>query len=136
MADILEFNKQIIEEFRANAGKVQMFEGAAVVLLTTTGAKSGLPRTSPLVALIDDDTHVVFASKAGAPTDPDWYRNLLADPSVTVEYGTERYSATARIASGAERAKLFERQVALAPQFGEYAKSTTREIPVVVLERN
>jgi deazaflavin-dependent oxidoreductase (nitroreductase family) len=136
MTDMLEFNKQIIEEFRANAGKVKMFAGAPVVLLTTTGAKSGLPRVSPLVALIDGDTPVVFASKGGAPTDPDWYRNLVADPVVTVEYGTETFTATARIATGAERNALYERQVAVAPQFGEYAKATTREIPVVVLERN
>ena len=132
-----DFNTAIIEEFRANAGKVGgNFEGASMVLITTTGAKSGRPRTSPLVYLPDNGRVVIFASKAGAPTNPDWYHNLKANPAVTVEVGAERYEATASEITGEERDRLFAAQVAVMPGFQTYAESTTRLIPVIALDRN
>ncbi|HVP02980.1 MAG TPA: nitroreductase family deazaflavin-dependent oxidoreductase [Solirubrobacteraceae bacterium] len=132
-----EFNRRIIEEFRGNAGRVgPPFEGAPMVLLTTTGARTGARRTVPLVCLEDDDgTLYVFASKAGAPANPAWYHNLLAHPRVTVEHGTERFEAVATPLEGAQRDEAFARQVALRPQFGEYQKSTSRTIPVIALRR-
>ena len=132
-----EFNARIIEEFRSNAGKVgPPFEGAPMVLLTTTGARSGQPRTTPLVCLPDDDgTIYVFASKGGAPTHPAWYHNLVAHPRVTVEQGTERFEAVATPLEGDARDAVFARQAALRPQFGEYQESTSRTIPVIALRR-
>jgi deazaflavin-dependent oxidoreductase (nitroreductase family) len=137
MADnVNDWNAKIIAEFRANAGKVGgQFEGAPMVLLTTTGAKSGQPRTSPLVYLPDGERVVVFASKAGAPTNPDWYHNLVANPEVTVEVGADAYQARAVEITGAERDELFARQVERMPGFQSYADSTTRVIPVIALER-
>ena len=130
------YNKGIIEEFRANAGMVGgPFQGAPMVLLTSKGAKSGTQHTTPLVYLQDGDRIVVFASMGGAPKDPQWYRNVAANPDVTVEVGTEKYDAKAIITKGAEREELFAKQVALIPTFGEYQKKTTRVIPVIVLER-
>jgi deazaflavin-dependent oxidoreductase (nitroreductase family) len=131
-----DFNKGIIAEFRANAGKVGgRFAGAPMVLLTTTGAKSGQPHTTPLVCMPDGERIVVFASMGGAPRNPAWFHNLRTNPDVTVEYGTDEFDARARITSGAERDDLFRRQVERFPQFGEYQKNTTRTIPVIVLER-
>jgi deazaflavin-dependent oxidoreductase (nitroreductase family) len=131
-----DFNTKIIEEFRANAGKVGgAFEGAPMVLLTTKGAKSGKPHTTPLVYLKDDDRIVVFASMGGAPKNPAWYHNVSVNADVTVEVGTDKYDAKAIVTKGAERDELFAKQVALIPTFGEYQKRTTRTIPVVVLER-
>jgi deazaflavin-dependent oxidoreductase (nitroreductase family) len=131
-----DFNTKIIEEFRANAGKVGgAFQGAPMVLLTTKGAKSGKPHTTPLVYLEDGDRIVVFASMGGAPKNPAWYHNVSANPDVTVEVGSEKYDAKAIVTKGAERDELFAKQVALIPTFGEYQKRTTRTIPVVVLER-
>jgi len=137
MSDMSDFNKGIIEEFRANHGVVGGgFEGAPVVLLTTTGAKSGLKRVNPLVALVDGDKLYVIASKAGAPTSPDWYHNLVANPQVGVEKGDDRFTATAvPITSGPERDRLYAAQVAVQPGFADYEKSTTRVIPVVELQR-
>ena len=131
-----DFNRQVIEEFRSNEGRVGgPFEGAPMVLLTTTGAKSGAERTTPLVCLPGDgETVYVFASKAGAPTDPAWYHNLVAHPDVTVERGTERYAATATPVTGAERDAIYARQAALRPNFAEYQEKTTRTIPVVALK--
>jgi len=130
------FNQNLIEEFRANQGKVGgPFEGRPVLLLTTTGAKSGRPFTTPLVYLPDGERLLIFASKAGAPTNPDWYHNLVANPTVTVEVGTEKYDATAKVLTGDERDRFYQRQVEAMPQFGEYQKNTTRVIPVVALER-
>src|SRR5215203_5128043 len=107
MADNNDFNQQVIAEFRANGGKVGgMFEGSPMMLLTTTGAKSGQPRTAPLVYTTDGDNIVIIASKGGAPTNPDWYHNLLANPIATVEVGTDRYEARARVTSGEERTRL------------------------------
>ena len=131
-----DFNTSIIEEFRANEGKVGgPFQGAPMVLITTTGAKSGQPRTSPLVYLPDGDRVIIFASKAGAPTNPDWYHNLKANPNLTVEIGEEKYAAVATEITGDERNRLYAAQVAVMPGFQEYADKTSRLIPVVALTR-
>lgn len=131
-----DFNAAIIEEFRANGGTVGgNFDGAPMVIITTVGAKSGRPRPIPLVYLPDGDRVVIFASKAGAPTNPDWYHNLKANPSVTVEIGDETYTAIAEEVTGAERDRLYAAQVAVMPGFQAYADSTTRVIPVVALTR-
>jgi deazaflavin-dependent oxidoreductase (nitroreductase family) len=131
-----DFNAKIIAEFRANGGKVgPPFEGAPMVLLTSTGAKSGQPRVNPLVYTTDGDRYVVVASKAGAPTNPDWYHNVKANPEVTLEIGEETFPARATIAEPAERDRLFAAQAELMPGFKDYEKATDRVIPVVVLER-
>lgn len=131
-----DFNASVIAEFRAHGGRVGgPFEGAPLLLLTSTGAKSGEERTTPVMYLPDGERMVIFASKAGAPTNPAWYHNLMANPTATVEVGTESFQATARVATGEERAELYNRQAELRPQFADYAEKTTREIPVVVLER-
>ncbi len=134
--DFNAFNQALIEEFRTNAGQVTgMFAGAPLVLVTTTGAKSGKPRTTPIVYTTDGDNIVIIASKGGAPTHPDWFHNLVANPDVTVELPTEKFAAKARVAEDPERERLFRAQAALMPNFAEYEKATTRKIPVVVLER-
>jgi len=135
-AAVNEFNQNVIEEFRTNGGKVGgMFEGAPMLLLTSTGAKSGRQRTTPVVYTRDGDRLVIIASKAGAPTNPAWYHNLVAHPEVTVEVGTERVPMRAVVTEGEERSRLFDAQAALMPNFAEYAKSTSRVIPVIALER-
>ena len=129
-----DFNAQIIEEFRANQGVVGgPFEGATMLLLHHVGAKSGKDRVNPLVYNRDGDRYVVFASKAGAPTNPDWYHNIKADPNITIEVGTDTIDVVASEASGEERDRLFRAQVKRAPQFGEYESKTDRVIPVVLL---
>ena len=134
--DYNEFNRKLIEEFRANGGKVGgMFAGAPLLLLTTTGARSGQPRVAPLAYTTDNGRVVVIASKGGAPTHPDWFHNLRANPEVTVELGTETFPARATIPAGAERQRLFEQMAAQMPNFAEYQRNTTRQLPVVVLER-
>ena len=136
MADQSDFNKQIIEEFRANGGETSgVFKGRPLLLLTTTGAKSGESRTTPLVYTKDGDKVVVIASMGGAPKHPAWYLNLAANPRVTVELGTEKFEATASVAEGAERDRLYSQQATMMPAFNEYQQKTTRRIPVVVLER-
>jgi deazaflavin-dependent oxidoreductase (nitroreductase family) len=136
MTDRQDWNRSTIEEFRANGGKVGgMWEGKPLLLLTTTGAKSGQRRTNPMMYLRDGDRLLVFASKGGAPTNPDWFNNLLAHPHVTVEVGPEAYEATATILSGEERDRLYARQAQLFPQFADYQARTTRKIPVIALER-
>jgi deazaflavin-dependent oxidoreductase (nitroreductase family) len=136
MADINDWNAKIIKEFRENRGRVGgQFEGAPLVLLTTTGAKSGTARTAPLVSLQDGERTVIFASKAGAHTNPDWYHNIRANSRVTVEQGTESYEADATIVEGSERDRLFEIQKQRFPGFAEYEANTERVIPVIVLER-
>jgi deazaflavin-dependent oxidoreductase (nitroreductase family) len=136
MTDVNNWNAQIIKEFRENEGKVGgQFEGAPLLLLTTTGAKSGQPRTNPLVYLGDGDRSVIFGSKGGAPTNPDWYHNIRANPSVTVEQGSENFEATATIVEGNERDRLFSTQKERFANFAEYEANTDRVIPVVVLER-
>ncbi|MBA2595213.1 MAG: nitroreductase family deazaflavin-dependent oxidoreductase [Chloroflexota bacterium] len=130
------FNTQLIEEFRANGGKVGgMFAGAPLLLLTTTGAKSGQPRTAPLVYTIDDGKWVIIASKGGAPTHPDWFHNLRAHPDVTIEVGTDTFSVRASIPEGDERQRLYDQMAAQMPNFAEYQRNTTRQIPIVLLER-
>jgi deazaflavin-dependent oxidoreductase (nitroreductase family) len=131
-----DFNQQIIEEFRANGGKVGgNFDGAPMVLLTTTGAKTGLERTSPLVYLDDGDRWLVFASAAGADHHPAWYHNVVAHPGVTVEVGTETIHAIAVPLEGAERDEAYARQVEVMPGFGDYERKTDRTIPVIALTR-
>ena len=136
MADRNDWNSQLIETFRANKGKIGgMWEGRPLLLLTTTGAKSGKRRTSPTMYLPDGDRLVIFASKSGAPTHPDWYHNLVAHPQVTVEVGGETYEANATVLTGEERDQLYARHAELYPQFDEYQAKTTRKIPVIALER-
>jgi deazaflavin-dependent oxidoreductase (nitroreductase family) len=133
--DANDFNQSIVDEFRANLGKVGgPFEGAPMLLLTTTGAKSGQARTAPLVYLPDGDRYVVFASKAGAPTNPDWYHNLVANPAVSVEVGSDRTDADAVVLTGEERDQLFAKQAERMPGFKDYQDKTTRVIPVIALQ--
>ncbi len=135
MSDPNDWNAKIIEEFHANEGKVGgVFEGATMLLLHTEGAKTGAPRVNPLVYLPDGDRYVVFASKGGAPTNPHWYRNLLADPNVTIEVGTETIAVKANMIAGPERDELYARQVERFASFAEYERTTTRVIPVIALE--
>ncbi|HEY4032796.1 MAG TPA: nitroreductase family deazaflavin-dependent oxidoreductase [Ktedonobacteraceae bacterium] len=130
------WNRQIIEEFRANKGKVGgPFEGAPMLLLTTTGAKSGKWHTTPLVYLPDNDRFIIFASKAGAPTNPDWYHNLVAHPQVTIEVGTETLDVKAVVVNSEERDRLFNKQAEISPGFADYQAKTTRQIPVIALQR-
>lgn len=131
-----DFNQTIIDEFRANGGKLGgPFEGASMLLLHHKGAKTGTERVNPVAYREVGKDLAVFASKAGAPTNPDWYHNLLAHPAATVELGTEIVPVTARVAEGDERAKIWDAQKKDQPGFAEYEKSTTRQIPVVILER-
>jgi deazaflavin-dependent oxidoreductase (nitroreductase family) len=137
MADMNEFNANLVNEFRSNGGALTgMFEHAPVLLLTHTGAKSGIKRTNPLVYTVDGDRLVIIASKGGAPADPHWFLNIVANPAVTVELPTETFEATASVVTGEERDRLFRAQAELMPNFDEYAQATTREIPVVVLTRS
>jgi deazaflavin-dependent oxidoreductase (nitroreductase family) len=148
MADLNDWNRQIIEEFRINAGKIgEQLAGTPVIgspligvpllLLTTTGAKSRQRHITPLVYLPDDDRLIIFASKGGAPTNPDWYHNLVAHPQVTVEVETEIFEATAIILSGEERDRLYAKQAGRLPNlhFAEKQAKTPRKIPVIALER-
>jgi deazaflavin-dependent oxidoreductase (nitroreductase family) len=131
-----DYNARIIEEFRANSGAVGgTWEGRDLLLLTTTGRKSGRSHTTPMVYTRDIDRLLVYASKGGAPTHPDWYLNLVADPHVVVEVGAERYDAIATPLEGEERDREFAQQVERRPQFGEYQQQTTRVIPVVAFRR-
>jgi deazaflavin-dependent oxidoreductase (nitroreductase family) len=133
-------NIDVIEQFRTNDGKIEsgMFKGARLLLLTTTGAKSGQTRVNPLAFTRDGDNYVVIASKGGSPSHPDWYRNLVANPDVGVEAntaeGVKRFAARARVAQGAERQRLFDAQAKIMPGFAEYQRKTARQIPVIVLE--
>jgi deazaflavin-dependent oxidoreductase (nitroreductase family) len=132
-----DFNTSIIEEFRANGGKVGgPFEGANLLLLTTTGAKSGKQRVSPLAYTTDGDRFIIIASKAGAPTSPDWYHNLLAHPTATIEVGTEQFQVKSTVVlEEPERSNLYAKMAAKMPGFAEYEQKTTRKIPVVLLEK-
>ncbi len=129
-----DFNARIIEEFHANEGRVGgMFEGLPLLLLHHTGAKSGKSRTNPLAYQSDGGRYVIFASKAGAPTNPDWYHNLKAHPDATIEVGTDTIDVVASEATGDERERLFRTQVDRVPQFGDYEQKAGRVIPVMVL---
>lgn len=130
-----DWNDKIIKEFRASAGKVGgAFEGAPLLLLHTTGAKSGQERVNPVMYRRVGNSYAIFASKAGAPTNPDWYRNLVANPAVRAEIGSEILDLTARVADSAEREPIWTAQKADYPGFAEYEEKTTRQIPVVILE--
>ena len=136
MSEMNDWNEQIIKEFRANGGKVGgQFEGAPLLLLHSTGAKSGRERVSPVMYRPDGDRYVIFASKAGAPTNPDWYHNLKASPEASVEVGTDQVQVTAHDAEGDERERLWSEQKQEYPGFADYESKTTRTIPVVILER-
>ena len=136
MADMNEFNQKLIEEFRANDGKVGgQFANSPVILITHKGAKSGIERTSPLVYTRDGDRIVLIASKGGAPSNPHWYLNMVANPEVTVELPGDTYRARVIVTEGEERARLFKAQAEQLPVFNDYASKTDREIPVVALER-
>jgi deazaflavin-dependent oxidoreductase (nitroreductase family) len=136
MRDPRERNRLVIEEFRANGGQVgDRHQDRPLLLLTTTGAKSGKPYTTPVMYLRDGERLAVFATHGGSPSHPDWYHNLVAHPTVTVEVGSETFTARATVAPRAERDALYGRQAALYPQFAEYQERTTRVIPVVLLER-
>ena len=131
-----DWNAKIIAEFRANDGKVgPPFEGAPLLLLNTTGAKSGQERVSPVVYQPVGDAWAVFASKAGAPTNPDWFHNLKANPEASIELGTETVPVSATVLDGAERDEIWTKQKELMPGFADYEKATTRTIPVVLLTR-
>ena len=130
-------NREQIDQFRANRGAIVegLFKGAPVLLLTTTGARSGRARVTPLTYTRDGHRYVVVASKLGAPEDPAWYRNLVANPVVTVEVGSERFQARASVAQGSERNRLFDAHAAIMPNFVAYQRRATRIIPVVILDR-
>jgi deazaflavin-dependent oxidoreductase (nitroreductase family) len=129
-------NKNIIDEFRANGGKVGgNFTGRTLLLLHTLGAKSQQPRINPVAYTTDGDRLVVIASKGGAATHPDWYYNILAHPQVTVEVGMEQFRARATIPAEPERTRLYNQMAAIMPGFAEYQRKTTRIIPVIVLSR-
>jgi deazaflavin-dependent oxidoreductase (nitroreductase family) len=129
-----DFNTRIIEEFRAHDGVVGgPFEGSTLLLLHHTGARSGRAYVNPLVYRRDGDHYVIFASKAGAPTNPDWFHNLKAHPEVRIEVGTETLGAVASEATGEDRDRLFDAQKDSNPQFADYEKNTDRVIPVIVL---
>ena len=128
-----ERNKAVIEEFRLHGGWVKGW--APLMLLTTTGARTGQPRIAPLMQVTDGDRLLAVASFGGAPKHPEWYLNLLAHPQGTVEVGGERFITTARVLTGAEREQAFKRAVEVFPPYGRYQEKTTREIPVIALER-
>ena len=133
-ADRITYNRQVVEEFRANGGEVQGW--APLILLTTRGAKSGQTRVYPLMSVPDGENYIAVASKGGAPKNPLWYHNLLAHPDVTVEVGKEKFAAIARLLTGKEREEAFAKAVAVFSPYGEYQKKTAREIPVFLLERH
>ena len=133
MNDFEAWNRQVIEEFHANEGKVN--GSNSLLLLRTTGARSGKQRVNPLAYTTDGERLVIIASKGGTPTNPDWYHNIVAHPDVTVEVGTETFEARATVVEGPERDELYAKQAAIMPNFAEYQAKTTRTIPVVVLTR-
>jgi deazaflavin-dependent oxidoreductase (nitroreductase family) len=136
MTSINDFNKTVIAEFRANGGQVGgQFANATLLLLTTIGAKSSQARTNPVAYTTDGDHIIIIASKGGAPTHPDWYYNLKANPMVTVELGREQFQARAVVAEGAERDRLFTQMAEVMPGFADYQRNTDRQIPVIILER-
>lgn len=132
-----DFNQAVIDEFRANGGKVGgYFAGANMLLLHTTGARSGQERVNPLVYVPDGDRLVIIASKGGADSNPDWYYNVLAHPMATVEVGTERFQVQATpVTEEPERSRLYALMVAHREGFADYERKTSRKIPAVILER-
>jgi deazaflavin-dependent oxidoreductase (nitroreductase family) len=135
MASRGDWNTNVIEEFRANGGRVAAFANQPLLLLHHRGAKTGIERVNPLAYLELPNGYAIFGSKGGAPTDPDWVRNVVVNPDVTVEVGTETVAARAHRAEGDERTRIWEEQKRRNPNFAEYEQKTSREIPVIVLER-
>jgi deazaflavin-dependent oxidoreductase (nitroreductase family) len=136
MTDMTEFNQGIIKEFRENEGKVGgMFEGASIILVHHIGAKSGTERVAPLVYFGEGERIFIFATKGGSDESPAWFHNLVANPKVTVEVGAEKFEVTATVLDRAERDEYYAKQVAVAPNFGDYERKTTRVIPVIELKR-
>jgi deazaflavin-dependent oxidoreductase (nitroreductase family) len=130
-----DWNSQIIAEFRANGGQVGgPFQGGTLLLLHSVGAKSGTPRVNPVAYQDIGDGVAVFATNGGAPTHPDWYYNLLANPRVSAEIGTQTLPLVARVAEGAERDRIWAAQKSANPGFADYERKTTRQIPVIILE--
>jgi deazaflavin-dependent oxidoreductase (nitroreductase family) len=141
MSEFDEMNREVLAEFRANAGVVDTaaggyFKGKPVLVVHATGARTGKARVNPLMYLDEGDNRYVFASKGGAPHNPDWYYNLKANPEVTVETGTESYPAVAREITGPDRDRVYAAMAAAWPQFGEYQENTARKIPVIALDRS
>jgi deazaflavin-dependent oxidoreductase (nitroreductase family) len=132
-----DFNQKLMQDFRANAGKVSdgPFLGRPVLIITTIGARSGIQRETPLVYGEDGKDIFIIASKGGAPAHPAWFHNITANPEVTIELGPDKFAARARVAAGAERDRLYNKQASAMPAFADYEKKTTRQIPVVILER-
>ena len=134
MIEAQDRNKGIIDEFRAHDGKVGgRFEGKTLLLLHTKGAKSGKERINPTAYVRDGDRYVVIASKGGAPTNPSWYYNLLANPLVTIEVGNQKFQVRATVAEEPERTRLYNKMVEMMASFDDYRRKTTRMIPVIVL---
>lgn len=137
MSNPEDWNAQIIEEFRNNGGEVGgQFAGAPLLLLTTTGARSGRQRVNPMMYLAEGERMFVFASKAGAPTNPDWFHNLVANPKAVVEVGTDKFDVDATVLEEEERSRVYAEQATRFPRFAEYQASTDRVIPVVALTRS
>jgi deazaflavin-dependent oxidoreductase (nitroreductase family) len=136
MSDQIAYNRSVVEEFRANGGKLGgRLEHMPILLLTTIGAKSGQPRVTPLGYLTDGDRLLIFASDLGAPRHPAWYHNLLAHPEVTVEVGSETFQAIARVVEGEERERLWAKALIPFPFIADHQAKTTRQIPLIVLTR-
>jgi deazaflavin-dependent oxidoreductase (nitroreductase family) len=134
MSEFNDWNRKIIDEFRANGGKVGgMFEGKTLLLLHTKGARSRQDRINPVAYVRDGERFVVIASKGGAPTNPDWYYNVVATPDLTVEVGTETIRVHATVTEEPERTRLYNKMVEMMPGFDDYRRKTTRKIPVIVL---
>jgi len=134
MSEVNDWNQKIINEFRANGGAVGgRFEGRTLLLLHTTGAKTGKERVNPVAYTQDGDNYVVIASKGGAPTHPAWYYNIIAHPRLTVEVGTETTQVDAKVAEEPERTRLYNKMVEIFPGFDDYRRKTERMIPVIVL---
>jgi deazaflavin-dependent oxidoreductase (nitroreductase family) len=131
-----DYNRRLIEDFRAHGGKVSgEFEHTPLLLLTTTGAKSGQRHTTPMGYMLDGDRLIVFAAKGGSPSNPDWYHNLVAHAHVTIEVGTETFDALAVVTEDAERNRLWAKGVALYPFLAKHQAKTPRQIPVIALSR-
>ena len=134
--DFDEMNRKVIADFRETGGQATgRFAGVPLVLVHHIGAKSGKERIAPLVPLLEDGRIYIFASKGGSPENPAWYHNLVANPDVTIEFGTESFPVSARVVTGDERDEIYAKQVAIAPQFGDYQRNTDRKIPVIELQR-
>src|SRR5258707_9811791 len=137
MPEVQNYNHKVIEDFRASRDKGEIpLNGRPLILLTTTGAKSGKLHTTPVRIFYDGDTLFIIASKGGAPSNPDWYTNLLAHPEVTVEAPKETFKVYAVVAVGAERERLWAKAISTEPAFAEYQSKTTRQIPVIILEQS